>query len=139
MTPSKAPLPFLGTWKLTKCESSHPDLPHPASGITTFTQEEDAIHYGAETTWSDGRTVKASALLKLDGTWCPVTGSQVADSLSLRLLENGAPDVKMRKGGADVGKTHSTYSANGRTMTGHWEITGPGGKTITWTTTSERQ
>ena len=24
MTPSKAPLPFLGTWKLTKCESSRP-------------------------------------------------------------------------------------------------------------------
>jgi hypothetical protein len=41
MTPSKAPLPFLGAWKLTTTESSRPDLPHPASGLTTFTQEED--------------------------------------------------------------------------------------------------
>lgn len=139
MTPSKAPLPFLGTWKLTKCESSHPDLPHPTSGVTTFTQEKDAIHYSADTVWSDGRKSNASAVLTLDGSWCTVSGSLVTDSLSLRRLENGSLEAKMRKGGVDVGKTRSTYSADGRTATGHWEIAGPGGKTITWTTTSERQ
>ncbi len=139
MTPSKAPLPFLGTWKLTKCESSHPDLPHPTSGITTFTQEKDAIHYGNDAVWSDGRKAKASAVIHLDGRWCPVTGSQVADSISVRSLENGSLEVKLRKGGVDAGKNHSTFSADGRTMTGHWELAGPGGKTVTWTTTSERQ
>ena len=45
MTPAKAPLPFLGTWKLTNCKSSRPDLPHPTSGSTTFTQEGSNIHY----------------------------------------------------------------------------------------------
>jgi hypothetical protein len=129
----------LGSWKLTKCETSQPDLPHPTSGITTFTQEKDAIHYSSDAVWSDGQKVKASAHLKLDGTWCPVTGSKVADSISAHSLENGSLEVKLRKGGADVGKNRSTYSADGRTMTGHWELAGPGGKTITWTTTSERQ
>jgi hypothetical protein len=139
MTPSKAPLPFLGTWKLTKCESSHPSLPHPTSGITTFTQEKDAIHYNADTVWSDGQKSKVSALLQMDGTWCPITGSLLADSLSIRTLENGSLEAKMRKGGVDVGSTRSTYSADGLTSTGRWEFAGPGNTTVTWTTTSERQ
>jgi hypothetical protein len=139
MTPSKAPLPFLGTWKLTKCETSRPDLPHPVSSSTTFTQEADAIHYSADTAWSDGRKTHASATLTLDGSWCPITGSQVADSLSLTRGIDGSLEAKMRKAGVDVGYTRSSYSADGRIQTGHWEIAGPGGTTFTWTTTSERQ
>ena len=129
MTPSKAPLPFLGTWKLTKCESSRPDLPHPTSGTTTFTQKEDGIHYSNEGVWSDGRTAKASAVLQPDGSWCPITGSLMTDSLSLH-LGSGSVEAKMRKGGVDVGTNRSTFSADGRTMTGHWEIVGPGGTTM---------
>jgi hypothetical protein len=138
MTPSKAPLPFLGTWKLTKCESSRPDLPHPTSGTTTFTQKEDGIHYSNEGVWSDGRTAKASAVLQPDGSWCPITGRLMTDSLSLH-LGSGSVEAKMRKGGVDVGTNRSTFSADGRTMTGHWEIVGPGGTTMTWKTTSERK
>jgi hypothetical protein len=104
MTPSKAPLPFLGTWKLKKCETSHPELPHPTSGITTFTQEKDAIHYSNDGVWSDGRNAKVTADLQADGAWYPVKGSLIADSLSIR-LENGSLEAKMRKGGVDVGKT----------------------------------
>jgi hypothetical protein len=139
MTPSKAPLPFLGTWRLTKCESSRPDLPHPTSGITSFTQEEDAVHYSNDGVWSDGRAAKVSAVLRMDGTWCPLTGSLVADSLSFRCLEDGSFEAKMRKAGTDVGTNRTTASADGRTMTGHWEFVGPGGTTITWKTMSERQ
>ena len=139
MTPSKAPLPFLGTWKLAKCEASRPELPHPTSGITTFTQEGDAIHYSNDGVWSDGRTPKVNAVLQLNGNWCPVTGSILTDSLSFRRLDDGSFEAKMKKGGADVGTSRSTVSADGRTLTGHWEIVGPGGTIITWKTTSERQ
>jgi hypothetical protein len=139
MTPAKAPLPFLGTWKLAKCETSHPDVPHPSGGITTMTQGKDAIHYTNDGVRSDGLTTKVTADLKLDGSWCPVTGSLIADSLSFRTREDGSFEAKMRKGGADVGSTHSTVSPDGRTLTGHWKLAGPGGAIITWTTTSERQ
>ncbi len=139
MTPSKAPLPLIGTWKLSKCETSRPDLPYPTGGITKFTQQGDAIDYSNDAVWSDGRTAKVTALLKLDGSWCPVTGSMVADSLSLQdQAADGSFVVKIRKGGADVGSTRSTYSADGRTMTGYWTMAAPGG-TMTWTTTLERQ
>ena|ERR1039457_1132853 len=139
MTPSKTPLPFLGTWKLSKCESSRPDLPHPTSGITTFAQEEDAIHYSNNGVWSDGRTTKVSAVFQLDGNWYPLTGSMLADSLSFRRLEDGSFEAKGKREGVDVLTSRSTVSKDGRTMTGYWELVGPDGTTITWETTSERQ
>ena len=139
MTPSKAPIPFLGTWKLTKCESSRPEMPHPTAGITRFTQEEDAIHYSNDGVWSDGRTSKVSFVFQLDGEWFPVTGSLLADSISCRLLADGSFEAKMRRNGADAGTTRSTVSTDGRTMMGHWEFGGPGGTAITWKTTAERQ
>jgi len=139
MTPSKAPLSFLGTWKLANVECSRPDLPHPTSGLTTFTQEEDGIHYSADSTWSDGRTTNVSAVLQLDGTWSPVTGSQLVDSLSFKGREDGSFEAKGMKGGVHSVTTRATYSQDGRTSTAHWELAGPNGTTITWETTSERQ
>ena len=138
MTPSKAPVPFSGTWRLTKCEASRPDLPHPIAGITTFTQEGDALRYTNEGTWSDGRIASVRALIQTDGTWSPVAGSLLADSL--RLMQDGrAFEAQMRKNGIEVGTTRNTVSMDGRTMTGEWEIIGPGGSAITWRTTSQRE
>jgi hypothetical protein len=139
MTPAQAPLPFLGTWKLAKCESSRPELPHPVSGITTFTQREDGIRYISDTVWSDGRSAKVLSLLQLNGDWCPVTGSILVDTLSFRRLEDGSYEAKGKKGGVDAITTRSTVSADGRTMTAHWEVAGPGGRTVIWTITSDRQ
>ena len=139
MTPSKAPLPFVGTWRLTKCQSSRPDLPHPTSGITTFIQKENAIHYTNDGIWSDGRTAKVTAILHLDGEWCPVNGSLLADSLSFQNLSDGSFEAKLKKSGVDVGTSRSTVSADGRTMMALWKIAGPEGATVTWKTTSERQ
>jgi len=137
MTPAKAPLPFLGTWNFTKCETSHPDLPYPVAGITTFAEEDGLIHYSAETTWSDGRTSSAQAVLRLDGSWCPITGSQLADTISISPTADGL-SVRIRKAGADIGTTSSKVSPDGRTMNGGWELAGPGGVAITWKTTSTR-
>jgi hypothetical protein len=139
MTPSKAPLPFLGAWTLTTCETSRPDLPHLVSGLTTFTQEPDGIHYSNDGTWSDGRTSQVSAVVQLDGGWYPITGSLLADSLSLRILEDGSFEAKGKKNGVDVVTSLATVSANGRIMMSLWTLAGPNGATITWETKAERQ
>ena len=138
MTPSKSPLPILGTWKLTSCESSRPDLPHPVSGITVFTQEGNTIHYSNDGVWSNGRISTASAVLELGDNWYPISGSLLADSLSLRLLPDGSYEARGRKGEIDVLTLHSSISADGRTMTGEWHVAGVGEEAITWRTTSER-
>jgi uncharacterized membrane protein len=140
MTPTKAPLTFLGKWKLASCKSSRPDLPHPASGITTFTEDEAAaIHYTAETVWSNGHSTKVSAVIHLDGSWRPVTGSMLSDSLSFVAQEDGSFHGKMRKSGVGSASNRSAVSADGKTSTGHWEVIGPDGTQVTWETISERR
>jgi len=139
MTPAKAPIPFLGTWKQTKCECSRPDLPHPTSALMTATQESDGIHMNSKGVWSDGREAQMSAVYQMDGKWYPVTGSLVADSVSLRIVDGSSAEAKLRKGGTDIGTQRITVSADGRTLTARIDIAGPGGAPINWTTTSERQ
>lgn len=139
MTPATAPIPFLGTWKITKVEASRPDLPHPVSGVTKTTQESDGVHMSSEATWSDGRVVKTTAVYKLDGNWYPVTGSPLADSVSVRVIEGGALEAKLRKGGVDVGTQRVTVSADGRTLTADANIADPQGTPISWKTTSARE
>ena len=139
MTPSKAPLPLFGTWKLASCESSMPELPHPASGITTFAQAGDVVHYTSDGVWTDGGHRSVMATIPLDGTWCAVAGSAVTDSLSMTQLPDGSFEAKGKKGGDDVVTTALTFSADGQTMMGHWIFIGPNDTTITWKTTHERQ
>jgi hypothetical protein len=139
MTPTKAPLPFLGAWTLTECLSSRSDLPYPTSGTATFTQQEDGISYINESVWSDGRTTKSSVVFQLDGDWSPVAGAMLHDSMCLRHLEGGSFEFRMRKGGIDVGSCLATILAETRTLTANWEFVGPGGTKITWKTTSVRQ
>lgn len=138
MTPAKAPLPFLGTWTLTECLSSHSDLPYPTSGIAIFTQEEDGIHYSNETVWSDARTTKSSVVFQMDGSWSSVTGAMLHDSMCLRRLGSSF-EFKMRKGAVDVGSCLATVSADTKTLTADWEFVGPGGTKVTWKTTSVGQ
>jgi hypothetical protein len=102
-------------------------------------QEADGIHLNSEGTWSDGRVVKTSSVTQLDGGWYPIMGNPLFDSASGRRLDEFSLEAKYRKGGADVGKATTTVSADGRTLTGQVELTGPGGVAIAWKTTSERQ
>src|SRR5215469_9727429 len=139
MTPVQSPLPFVGTWKLTSVATSHPELPHPESSVTTYTQEDDGLHYLAETVWSDGRTTKGHAVFQLDGNWYPLSDSTLADSVRLERLDDRTFGGEMKKGGLISGAVRSVISPDGRTLTGHWEIVGPDGSTITWLTLSIRQ
>ncbi|MGD1071076.1 MAG: hypothetical protein ABSB15_13130 [Bryobacteraceae bacterium] len=139
MTPAESPLPFVGTWKLIHCETSHPELPYPKSSVTTFVQREDGLDYKAESIWSDGRSTAASIFFRKEGGWCPVSGSALADSVSIQVLDDGSVEGKMRKGESESGRNHMTVSADGQTMSTQWEILGPGGVTITWKSTAQRQ
>jgi hypothetical protein len=132
-------LPIFGTWKMVSCETSHPHLPHPSTSTTTFAERDSGIDYRAETVWSDGRASSTHTVFHLDGRWCPLEGSPLADSASLKALGDGTFDGRMKKGDATVGSNHSAMSADGQTLTTRWEVAGPGNVMLVWTTVSTRQ
>ncbi len=106
--------------------------------MTTIAQQGDGVLYKAETIWSDGRGTAVEAILKMDGSWCPVSGSALADSVSLRILDDGSFEGKMRKGESESGSNLMRVSEDGQTMATEWNVAGPGGVTITWKTTAQR-
>jgi hypothetical protein len=63
----------------------------------------------------------------------------LADSLSFRRLEDGSTQATMKKAGVEVGSNRTAVSADGQTLMSHWQFAGPGGTSITWETTSQRQ
>ena len=138
MKPAKALLPFLGTWKMTASESTMPDVPYPTAGITTFSQEEDGLHYSFDGVYSQGRAVKVTLVAHLDGNWYPAVGSQVADTISFSIRENGTIEARLKKNGKEVGSNFGSVSVDGQLFTLRWELIAPNGATITWVTTSER-
>lgn len=115
-----------------------PDVPYPTSGITMFSQEDDGLHYSFDGVYSQGRAVKVTLAAQLDGNWYPVVGSQVADSISFRLREDGSIESRLKKDGKDVGANYGSVSVDGQLLTLRWELIAPTGATITWVTTSER-
>ena len=137
--PSEAALPFLGVWRLTKVESSHPFLPHPVSGLVILTQEDHGIHYTNDATWSDGRNAQVSIVFRIDGEWHPAVGSLISDSVCGHLRSDGTLVVQMRKGGSDSGMLRATVSPDMNKLLSHWEVIYPGGIVVTWDATSERQ
>ena len=98
MTPARSPLPLLGLWKLTECQSSRPGLPHPTAGTAEFIQQEDGIHYFNDTVWSNGGITKSSVVFHLDGEWYPATGALMHDAISGQHVPDGSFEIKMRKG-----------------------------------------
>lgn len=139
MTPSKAPLRFLGTWRLTKCESSHPDRPCPKSRLTTFTQQADFVHYESETVWSDGHTSQVATALHIDGSPSAVTGSALADSANFSITGDSTFKAFLQKEGLDAGTYSASVSSTGRVMNERWELKDPSGSPTIWNIASERQ
>ncbi|MDE3195736.1 MAG: hypothetical protein KGN84_05300 [Acidobacteriota bacterium] len=138
MTATKVSRPIAGSWKLLTVTTSHPDLPHPKSALTVFAASPDGLRYKAETTWSDGRATVAEADFKLDGSWSPVTGSPLADSVSLHAIDERNYEAALRKSGVESGRNKIRISSDGQTMLTEWELIVPGGPTIHLKTIFER-
>ena len=139
MTAARATLPLSGLWKLTKCESSRPELPHPTAGTAEFTQHDDGIHYINHSEWSHGQITESRVVFHFDGNWYPVAGALMFDSMSGQHLPDGSFEIKMRKGEANFGGCRCRVSPDAKLLTADWELVLPGGVAVTWKTTSEQQ
>lgn len=138
--PAKIPVPFLGKWNLKSVQStSTVNLPFPQRGSTIFTQEPDGIHYAAEAVYSDGQTRHIQATFRLDGQSYPVIGSVLGDTLTAKQIDPLSFEVTVSKAGRVSAKANSKLSDDGKLMTTEWEVNGPDGSTICYTTVGERQ
>ena len=123
---------FLGTWKTVSIQTSHAEIPHPESMISTYSSKDDGFEYTTEAAWSDGRKTRSHAFFRFDGGWYPATGSVLFDSLSARQLDDRSVEGRFKQGGQEIGSQRAVFSEDGQTSTAEWSLVGPGGATITW-------
>jgi hypothetical protein len=139
MTPAPTPLPFLGTWKLKSITpTSAIPIPMPHQSLVRFVKQADGIHYSADSTLATGQTMHADMIFQMDGEPHTLHGSFLGDAMSMKSLDSHHFEVTILRKGALSAKILSHVSADGKEMTGNWDILTPEG-TATYTTVSERQ
>ena len=109
--------PFNGTWKLNVAKSKYVPGPGPRSLTTTVKVEGDTHNVKSEGKTSDGTTIETSFVAKLDGTPAPITGSPMADMISVRKINDRTLESKTTKGGSPVGQSRITVSPDGKVLT----------------------
>ena len=113
-----ADIPLVGVWKLNPAQShfSHGDL--PLSLVLTITADgPDGIQYASKNHLTDGSSGGASFHAKFDGKDYPVTGAPAYNMVSVRRINAGTFNVKMKKDGQVIVDTTYTVALDGKSLT----------------------
>jgi hypothetical protein len=112
---------FNGTWKLNVAKSKLP-LPAPESEIGTHTGENGSHTLNTQIKMSSGETIEMSYTAKDDGTPAPVAGLPMADTISVRWINEHLVERKFMKADKTVSQDRATLSTDGKVIT----VTGSG-------------
>jgi len=109
--------PILGTWELNAAKSSFKLNPPAKSETRTFTLVGQETKVTSTTVTMDGKTEKSAWTLVYDGKDRPITGSDVADALSVTRTDLYHATAVNKKNGKVVRTVTRVISPDGKTMT----------------------
>src|SRR4051812_49426488 len=109
--------PILGTWKLNRAKSKYIPGPAPHSQTRIYTQTADGILVRIETVGPDGKKrTPIEFPERYDGKDYPAKGSEIADALSLKRINNYLSEATMKHAGMIVATTRRIITDNGKTL-----------------------
>jgi hypothetical protein len=109
--------PGMGTWKLNLEKSSYKPGPAPKALVVKFEPAGKGVKTTSDLVNAEGKTITAVYTAQYDGKDYPLTGSQVANSVALKKLPNGAIQRDDKKDGKHVQTFVRTVAKDGRSMT----------------------
>src|SRR5262245_9038851 len=136
---SKAPDPMVGIWKVNLSKSTYSPGPAPKSGVNKFEHGEDGMKATIEIVDGQGNKIHSEAAVKFDGKDYPITGSPIADAVSVKRINERETDVVWKKGGKTVMTGNSVISADGQTTTLKQIGTDPQGRNVNNVIVYEKQ
>jgi hypothetical protein len=111
------PDPAIGTWKLNLGESVFALAPAPKSNIIKIEAcDGHGLKVSAETIDAAGTEFHPEAVYKFDGKDYPLTGSPVADTISVRRINDWKAESLWKKGGKVVLAAKIIISCDGKSM-----------------------
>jgi hypothetical protein len=108
--------PFTGTWKMNVAKSKFTGQA-PKSVTLKYEAQDNGIKWVGDSVNADGRSSTHTEYAgKYDGKDYPLTGSQNADTISLKRIDANTYEYVAKKAGKEVGRGRNTVSKDGKTM-----------------------
>lgn len=108
--------PRIGTWKLNVAKSSYSPGPPPQSQTLTIEAAGQGEKVTSKVVGADGTSTTTVYTANFDGKDYPLTGSPIADMVSLKRIDTRTTERTDKKGGAVAQTIRRVVSADGKTM-----------------------
>ena len=109
--------PEVGTWKLNLAKSKYNPGPAPQSLTIVMEAAGDGVKYTSKGVNAEGKATGVEYTAKYDGKDVPLTGSQVANTTSLKKIDAHTVHRVDKKDGKVVTTIHRVYSKDGKSFT----------------------
>jgi hypothetical protein len=109
--------PRSGTWKLNVAKSKYSPGPAPQALTVKVEPSGQGEKVTAEFVNADGTRTTTQYTANFDGKDNPLTGSQIADTVSLKRIDARTTDRTDKKGGKVAQTLRRVVSKDGKTMT----------------------
>ncbi len=118
--------PELGVWKLNLEKSRFNPGPPPRENMITMEAVGDGVRYSSKGVNSEGKPTSQEYTTNYDGSDVPLTGSALADTMSIRRIDAYTVERVTKKAGKVVSTAQREYSKDGKSFT--TRITGTNAK-----------
>ena len=118
--------PELGTWKLNVEKSKYSPGPAPKSSTITMEAAGNGVKYSSKGVNAEGKPTAQEYTANYDAKDVPLKGSNLADTTSLRRIDDWTIERINKKDGKVVSTIRREYSKDGKTFTAR--ITGTNAK-----------
>jgi hypothetical protein len=108
--------PRIGTWKLNVAKSKYSPGPPPKSQTLKVEASGQGEKVTSEVVNADGTNTTTQYTANFDGKDSPLTGSPIADMVSLKRIDARTTERTDKKGGTVAQTIKRVVSADGKTM-----------------------
>ena len=122
--------PRVGTWKLNVAKSTYSPGPAPKSATTKIESAGDGEKITADGVRGDDTPIRVEYTAQYDGKDYPITGSPMADTVSLKRLDANTTERTDKMDGKVTQTVTRTVSSDGKTMTVTYKGTNAKGQPI---------
>ncbi len=109
--------PLVGTWKLNVAKSTYSPGPAPKSITAKIEAAGEGEKLTADGVRGDDTPIRVEYTAQYDGKDYPISGSPMADTVSLKRLDANTTERTDKKGGKVVQTLTRKLSSDGKTLT----------------------
>jgi hypothetical protein len=131
--------PMVGTWKLNVAKSTYSPGPAPKSVTAKIEAAGEGEKLLAEGVRGDDTPIRVEYTAAYDGKDHPITGSPMADTVSLKRLDANTTERTDKKGGKVTQTLTRKVSNDGKTLTVTYKGTNAKGESINNVAVFEKQ